>query len=171
MCWQVWWRWQLLYIVQMLSQEGVEWLSFISSSLVLLYLYMFQQWGTQHMWSVCVLALHYAPGYNIENTKWKQLCPIVINATLWCPVNIGCMNTMNTMQWAFFTSVEHGVSLTFSPLCTARPGLPLLPACTACPGLPISAPVNGLNDQRHRRSPSHYPLWFSHLHIKRWRWF
>ena len=42
------------------------------------------------------------------------------------------------------------------PACTGRPGLPLLPACTARPGLPLSAPVNGLDDDSHRRSPSHY---------------
>ena len=42
------------------------------------------------------------------------------------------------------------------PACTGRPGLPLLPACTDRPGLPLSAPVNGLDDDSHRRSPSHY---------------
>ena len=57
------------------------------------------------------------------------------------------------------------------PACTACPGLPLLPASTARPGLPLSAPVNGLNDDRHRQSPSHHSLWISHLHIKRWCWF
>ena len=53
---------------------------------------------------------------------------------------------------------------------------PLLPPWTPpfgsryrLPSLPLSAPVNGLNDDRHRRSPSPYSLWFSHLHIKRWR--
>ena len=44
------------------------------------------------------------------------------------------------------------------PACTARPGLPLLPASTARPGLPLSAPVNGLDDDRHRQSPSHHSL-------------
>ena len=61
--------------------------------------------------------------------------------------------------------------LTFSPFTGLYrpPWTPPFGARYRLPSLPLSAPVNGLNDDRHRRSPSPYSLWFSHLHIKRWR--